>query len=302
MKKFLTYCAIFCLPVLICAFLAEYLTRQVPNPYKYKYEWMQKHAEDVEILVLGSSQTFYGVRPELFEGKVFNLANVSQGNKQNLFLLKYWADRYKQLKTVIIPISLYTWFTPGLEHGVESYRCRYYRIYMDCDLYSDWSLNNLELSDRRTALGKLEKYFSGDSSLGCDKYGWGNIYKLSEKNMGKWDDETEVETAVKMNTAGNWDYIESNYNQLKEIAEFCQSWNIELILVTPPCWTSYNKKCDSKQLAKMYELTHKFQQEYHLTYLDYLKDPRFDADDFYDCNHLSDVGAIKFTKILIGDI
>jgi len=120
--------------------------------------------------------------------------------------------------------------------------------------------------------------------------------------MGKWDDETEVETAVKMNTAGNWDYIEPNYNLLKEIAEFCQSWNIELILVTPPCWTSYNKKCDSKQLAKMYELTHKFQQEYHLTYLDYLKDPRFDADDFYDCNHLSDVGAIKFTKILIGDI
>lgn len=302
MKQYLTHCALFLLLILMSASLAEYLIRQEPNPYRYKYEWMQEHAEDVKTLVLGSSQTFYGIRPELFEGKSFNLANVSQGNKENLYLLKYWADRYKQLKTVIIPISLYTWFTPGLEQGVESYRCRYYKIYMDCDLYPDWSLYNLELSDRRTALGKLRKYLSGDNALGCDKNGWGNIYKLSEKDMAKWDDETLVETAVKMNTAGSWDYIETNYKQLKEIAEFCKSRNIRLVLVTPPCWTSYNEKCDSKQLDKMYELTYKFRQEYDLTYLDYMRDPRFEADDFYDCNHLSDVGAIKFTKILIEDI
>jgi len=52
----------------------------------------------------------------------------------------------------------------------------------------------------------------------------------------------------------------------------------------------------------MYELTHKFVQENNLPYFDYLKDPRFKADDFYDSNHLSDVGAIKFTKILDKDI
>ncbi len=89
----------------------------MPNPYKY--EWMQENAEEVETLVLGSSHTFYGIRPEFFDSKTFNLANVSQGMKQDLFLIKYWANRYKNLKYVIFPISFFTWFGHGLEYEVN---------------------------------------------------------------------------------------------------------------------------------------------------------------------------------------
>ena len=119
MKRFLintTLIAIIsCVVILIAAIRIEYLIRQVPNPYKYKFEWMQKNAEDVEVLVFGSSHTFYGIRPEYFKSKAFSLANVSQGLRQDLFLLEYWADRYKKLKTVIVPISFYSWFSHGLE-------------------------------------------------------------------------------------------------------------------------------------------------------------------------------------------
>lgn len=302
MKKFLRYCALFALPILIAALPVEYIIRQVPNPYKYKYEWMQRNAEDVEVLVFGSSHTFYGIRPEFFDGKAFSLANVSQGIRQDLFLLKYWADRYKQLKTIIVPISFSSWFGHGLEYGTESYRCRYYKIYMDCDLYSDWSLYNLELSDMRTALGKLGKYISNGNDLGYDKYGWGDTYKLAEKKMAKWNDGTEAEAAVKRHTVKNWDYIEMNYEQMKDIAEFCKSHGVQMVLITTPCWHSYYDNLNKEQLSKMYELTHRFQKEFDVPYFDYLKDPRFKADDFYDSNHLSDIGAIKFTKILNKDI
>lgn len=302
MKKFLRYCTLFALPILIAALPVEYIIRQVPNPYKYKYEWMQRNAEDVEVLVFGSSHTFYGIRPEFFDGKAFSLANVSQGIRQDLFLLKYWADRYKQLKTIIVPISFSSWFGHGLEYGTESYRCRYYKIYMDCDLYSDWSLYNLELSDMRTALGKLGKYISNGNDLGYDKYGWGDTYKLAEKKMAKWNDGTEAEAAVKRHTVKNWDYIEMNYEQMKDIAEFCKSHGVQMVLITTPCWHSYYDNLNKEQLSKMYELTHRFQKEFDVPYFDYLKDPRFKADDFYDSNHLSDIGAIKFTKILDKDI
>ena len=278
------------------------MIRQVPNPYKYKYEWMQKNAENVEILVFGSSHTFYGIRPEFFDGKAFSLANVSQGNKQDYFLLKYWTDRYKHLKTIIVPISFSTWFGRGLEYGSESYRCRYYKIYMDCNLYSDWSLYNLELSDMRTSLGKLGKFFLKDDDPGYDEYGWGTTYKLSKKDTLKWDDGTEAEAAVKRHTAKNWDYIETNYERMKEMAEFCKSQNIRLVLITTPCWHSYYDNLNKEQFAKMCELTHKFQEECDVPYFDYLKDQRFVADDFYDSNHLSEVGAEKFTKILDEDI
>ena len=173
---------------------------------------------------------------------------------------------------------------------------------MDCDLYPDISLHNLELSDFRTAKGKIAKLISPNTDSGYDKYGWGNTYKLSKKDMVKWNDGTEAEAAVKRHTAKSWKYINQNYLQMKELAEFCRSHHIQLILVTTPCWPSYYDNLKSEQLTKMYELTRKLQQEYDLPYFDYLKDQRFEADDFYDSNHLSDVGAIKFTKILDKDI
>lgn len=298
MKKFLKYGIFFVLPLIVALIPLEYLIRQVPNPYKYKYEWMQKNAEDVELLVFGSSHTFYGIRPEFFEGKAFSLANVSQGLKQDLFLLEYWADRYKKLKTVICPISFYSWFSHGLEYGSESYRCRYYKIYMDCDLYPDLSLYNLELSDFRTAKGKIAKLFSSNEDPGYDKYGWGNTYKLSKKSIIKWNDGTEAEAAIKRHTAKSWDYIDLNYARMKELVDFCKSRNIQLVFITTPCWYSYYDNLNKEQLAKMYELTNRFKNEFDVPYFDYLKDPRFEADDFYDSNHLSEIGAAKFTKIL----
>ena len=302
MKKFLKYGIFFVLPLIAALIPLEYLIRQVPNPYKYKYEWMQKNAEDVEILVFGSSHTFYGIRPEFFEGKAFSLANVSQGLRQDLFLLEYWADRYKKLKTVICPISFYSWFSHGLEYGSESYRCRYYKIYMDCDLYPDLSLYNLELSDFRTAKGKIAKLFSSNEDPGYDEYGWGNTYKLSKKNITKWNDGTEAEAAIKRHTAKSRDYIDLNYTRMKELVDFCKSRNIQLVLITTPCWHSYYDNLNKEQLAKMYELTNRFKNEFDVPYFDYLKDPRFEADDFYDSNHLSEIGAEKFTKILDNDI
>ena len=306
MKRFLIKVAIFLLPILIAAILAEMALRSVPNMYRYKYEWMEKNADSVETLVLGSSHTLYGIRPEFLDGKAFSLANVSQDFRHDLYYLEYWAGRYQQLKTVILPISAFSFFGRGMENGIESYRCRFYKIYMDCDLYPDFSLYNFELSDYRTAKGKLGTFFynliHGDNGSRCDEYGWSNAYKLSGKNMKKWEDESEAIAAAKRHTPENWDYIEANYIHAKEIADFCKDRNVRLILVTTPCWHTYYDRLDAKQLSKIYALIGKLQKEYKLSYFDYLKDTRFVADDFFDSNHLSDVGAEKFTKILNEDL
>lgn len=306
MKKFLKYSLLFLIPVIVFLVSTEYLLRQFPIPYKYKYEWMQKNADNVETLVFGSSHCFYGICPKFFESKAFSLANVSQGWAQDLFLLEYWADRYKNLNSIIVPISSYSWFSPGLEFGGESYRCRYYRIYMDCNLYPFFSLYNLEISDYTAAKNKMKSLiystFIKKAGWGCDEYGWSAAYPLSGKNMINWNNGTEADAAVKRHTAKSWDYIEQNYAKIKEMAEFCKKRNINMVLVTTPCWHSYYDNLPQEQLSKMYELTHKIQKEYNLPYFDYLKDKRFEADDFYDSNHLSDVGAIKFTKILNEDI
>ena len=299
MKRFLIYTTTVLIPVIVFIGILEVLVRQVPNTYKYKYDWMQNNAEDVEVLILGGSHMFYGIRPDYFDKKTFNLANVSQGARLDLYLLKKWSDKYKRLKMVLVPISFSTWFGKGLENGIESYRCRYYKIYMDCDLYSDFSLYNFALYDFGTAKKNL---LEKKKEIGCDQYGWGTAYKLKNKDLIAWDNGEEADAAVKRHTAKDWESIGRNTEIIKEIADFCKNRNIRLVLITTPCWHSYYSQLDKKQLDKMYELTHALQEEYNLQYFDYLKDERFDADDFYDSNHLSDIGAEKFTKILKNDL
>ena len=166
-----------------------------------------------------------------------------------MFLLKYWAGRCRNLKTVVFPISFFSWFSHGLETSDESYRCRYYKIYMDCDLYSDLSLYNLELSDYRTAKGKITKLFTPDTNPGYNEYGWGNTYKLSEKKMDEWNDGSEAEAAIRRHTIENWDNIDHNYAMMKEFADFCKSHNIQMVLVTTPCWSSYYDNLFTSSMA-----------------------------------------------------
>ena len=303
MKRFLTYCILFIVPILAVTLPLEYALRQVPNPYRYKYEWMQDHAESVKTLVLGNSHTFYGIRPDLLDGgPAFSLANVAQDLNHDLSLLAYWEDRYDSLKTVILPISYFTWFSPGVINEEESYRLRYYMLYMDSDDYPALSFQSLEISDYRTALGKLKKLLHGEMDPGVDSFGWGNTLVLSQKDTARWNNGSEAKAAVLHHTPKDWSLIESNYAKMSRIAAFCADRHIRLVLVTTPCWSAYTEGLDPVQLEKMNELTARFTKEFHVPYLNYLSDPRFEADDFYDSNHLSDIGAAKFTRILNQDI
>lgn len=302
MKKFFIYITVFCLPIILTAILLEIKLRQIPNPYKHKYEWMQKNSDNVETIILGSSHTFFGINPKYLDDNAFNMANVSQDIVHDISLLKYWEKRYKHLKTVMYPISYFSFFSQGLKDGNENYRCRYYKLYMDCDIYPDFSLYNLEISDPRTAIGKMVNFLKKETNHSCNEYGWGDTYMLSRKNNIQWKNGSEAEAAVKRHTADNWDNIDDNYNLLKALAMFCKERNIQLILITTPCWHTYYDNLDEKQWAKTYELIDELQEEFDVPYYDFLKDERFEADDFYDSNHLSDVGAEKFSKILSGII
>lgn len=304
MRNFLTYIIAVFIPIALFLGIGEYLVRQVPNPYKYKEEWMEKHQQEVETLILGGSQTFYGVKPNLISGKAFNLANVSQGLRYDYFFLKKFYC--PNLKTIIIPISYPTMYGRDLEKGKEWYRAIFYKIYMDYPAHSDYSRYNFEFTNFRTFKGKLTKYFDQSNDYGCDKWGWGNTYLLSKKNLAKWNDGSEAKKAEERHTRRDWDdaliWAEENKSFLKEIAEECEKRGIKLVLITTPCWKSYVSLLSKRQMNNTREIIQQLQNQYHIQYLDYLQDSRFVDSDFYDSNHLSEIGAAKFSRILNGDI
>lgn len=56
-------------------------------------------------------------------------------------------------------------------------------------------------------------------------------------------------------------------------------------------------------MQRTYKLIDSLANEYNLKYFDYMKDKRFNKEEyFYDGDHLSEVGAEKFSKILKQDL
>lgn len=249
---------------------------------------MLENADKVETIILGNSHTYYGIRPQFLSGIAFNMANSSQGLREDLFLLKYNENKYKNLKTVIIPISYHSLFWIELENDTEWYRERYYKIYMDCNRHSDFSIYNFEMSHSTSAIKKLKAF---PKSPDCEMFGNGLSSYHKEKLLDGWSHVKRHEAMSNIEDLHNMDY-------LREIIRFCESNGIMLVLITTPCWHTYYDNVNQQQISKMHELIKQIQMEYKLPYLDYLKDNRFIAEDFADPHHLSDIGAEKFTKIL----
>jgi hypothetical protein len=173
---------------------------------------------------------------------------------------------------------------------------------MDSDDYPILSLERFEISDFNTAKNKIPKIFNHNIDPGYDNFGWSNIYTLSAKNMEEWESKSGAARAVERHNADDWNNVEANYATLREMAELCRKLNVQLVLISTPCCDAYNELLAQTQVDKMYETTDRFIKEFNVPYFDYRKDSRFEADDFYDSDHLSDIGAAKFTKILNQDL
>src|SRR5690554_6235011 len=108
MKKLLTHITLFLIPILLIWILAEVFYRTVPNTYSYKHEQISHHNDEVEVLVLGDSHTFYGINPEWLTLKTFNLSNVSQTIYFDKLLFEKHITHLSDLKYLILSVEYTT--------------------------------------------------------------------------------------------------------------------------------------------------------------------------------------------------
>ncbi len=256
---------------------------------------MLDNAKNVECLIFGSSHTYYGLMPSSFLPNTFNLAGVGQNYEYDYLLLKNYAPLYEKLHTIIIPVSFFSFFIDRFEESEAWLYAINYKKYMDIDIHSDISKYNFEISNLPLYSKQLMNILSNGELPECDSLGFGLGYTLSKRST-TWERDTHK--AVTRHTAKNLDTFEWNVLQLCNMIDFCKENSIRIVLVTPPAWHLYYDAIDSVQLNKMYETVYTLQKEHDLLYYDFMRDCRFVKDDFYDSDHLSDVGAKKFTTIL----
>ena len=301
MKRFLTRTLAFMLPVMVFVVLCEIGLRTRMTDYKYKNQWLAEHASTLQVFVLGSSHTYSGIDPTVFSLKAFNGAHMSQDLNYDEFIFRKFAPEMDSLKYLILPIS---YFTPywKLEDTPDRGRVKDYMHYYQCP-YHPYDLQyRFEVYDglrpsvaMNSLMGKETKRFYTD-------LGQLNNYtrQLRKKN---WQESGKP--AAERHSPPSLDsrLFEENLEHAGGIASLCEEKGVTLILLTTPTYQSYRAYLNPAQREKLHEFCGIIKSGHgNIVYLDLEEDPRFVEEDFYDADHLNELGARKLTQILDDDI
>jgi hypothetical protein len=294
MKKLFLRLSLFIVPVILGLIGVEFMIRRIPNDYSYKNNYLEKHAGDIQVLILGSSHTFFGINPEEMNEKAFNAAYVSQTLKYDYAILQRISAEANQLKCIVIPVDYFSLYDK-LVNDVEKWRIKNYNLYYGMhDTYDP--VNYLEIANGKQVVNvwRIYNYYkNGQSNITCNALGWGTDY-LSSK--GK-DLAVSGIDAANRHTAKDSLSIPGNIAVLNNIFAFAKSKRIKVILVTAPAYQTYTEKLDPAQLNRTISLAKEMvDRNPEVSYFNLLNDASFKAGDFYDADHVNEKGALKFTR------
>jgi hypothetical protein len=303
MKKFTKETFIFILPLIVSVFLMEFLLRHIPNDYRLKKRYLDTNSDKIEILFLGNSHAFYGLNPEYCKHNCFNAGYITQSFDLDLEILQKYEQNWSGLKIIVIPVSYFS-FIESLKTSPESWRIKNYIIYYGIKAskvltyYSEVLSNTFSINLRRIT----SYYIKGKSAITCNDLGWGVSYNsVNPQNLI----ETGKEAATR-HTIKDYKYFNENVSALKSIIVFGQRHNIKIVLFTPPAFETYVTNLNIDQLEKTIQAAENIsQQNDNCYYYNLLEDKSFSESDFYDADHLNEIGAKKLTLIienLISDI
>lgn len=125
MKRTRVRLFVFLFPILLVWGAVEFFYRAVPNNYTLKYNYMESHAGEVEVLLLGNSHSLFGLNPDYFSRKAFNLANISQTVYFDELLFNRYIDRMPNLKQVVFCIE-YSSLSHQDDTNEDTFRKYYY--------------------------------------------------------------------------------------------------------------------------------------------------------------------------------
>lgn len=289
MKTFLYRTAIFAAIILAIVGGAEWYVEQLPNPYRDKHRWMLNHAHEVKTLILGSSHTYYGVCPEDLGDSAMSLANVSQTYRYDRYLLGHYD--MPNLRYVILPYSYSSLWEDFETQGEDNFVIAY-RLYMDCDLHSRFSKYGLECLYIPSFKEKL-KTLVQPRRMEWSERGWGMEYTL-ESRAEDWDNGT---TRAQSNTYT--ELLSDNIALLDDIAAWCKSRSVTLLIVRTPVTSTFAANTDARQEAVNDRCLQSLLKRHpEVVMVDVYRDSRFGSNDFYDSDHLNVNGAHKLSAII----
>lgn len=306
MKKFLKYVAIFSASLIILAVGTEYMLRQVPNSLAFKRNLLETHKQEVKSLIIGSSVANCGINPAYLSDSTYNLAVSGEWFRFNQQLVEKYINDLPNLQNLFWGICFHSlWMDDDAGFDISS--IVNHKIYMGISDDKNPLYNCELLSLGALSMRKWSKhYIRRKPTMRCDSLGVDHSYDLEFRERD-WLEEIPSmaynQRKSMLADEGQRLYRE-NVNRIHRVAALCHERGVALFLVMPPVYPDYFRLLDKDQLAMVHAAIKEVEERWDNVHcFEYLGDTRFAGDDFYDGNHLSsDIGTVKFTKILKHDI
>ncbi len=295
MYKFLKNSILFSIPICLLIVVCEFILRNIPNDYTLKKEFLDSNSPEIKVLNLGSSHTYYGINPDFISLEAYNAAHISQSLSFDAAIFENYIYDFKNLKYLIIPIDYFSMYST-LEEGLEQWRVKNYCIYYDICMLPSFRYK-IEIINGKLEYNfmRLKEYiFDDKTDISCTNRGFGNNYNYSNSleliEAGK--------SAAKRHTysLSNISIFNKNVAILNKLLALAKQKSLVVIFITCPAYESYTKNLNKVQLQNTINAIEQIVFKNSNThYYNFLEDKNFTKADFYDADHLNNLGAKKFT-------
>jgi hypothetical protein len=299
--RFISKLALFLSPIALLLSVTEIRLGSVNSGYRTKREYLEQSIDRAEVLAMGSSHAYYGIQARLLSPSAFNASYVAQDVYYDSRIVLNYLPRAKNLKLVILTISYFT-FETRLEDYSEGWRASYY--------YRYWGIPRADGGFKASDYSLIALY-----GIPQTRTFWFNGFTSDSKDqIGKDGSKVDFVAAATTPDAGgavaaklqdeimNPKYAVDNMRYIEEMIQALRARRIDVVFVTTPATRSYYEGMRPDLYGVMQDRVQYLCRKYGLLYFNYLKDRRFDNEDFFDSNHLDTRGAEKFSRFLSDEV
>ncbi len=294
---------VFALPLLCLAGWLEVGLRRMPTALSAKRAGFEARASQAELLVLGASEGFQGLSPDLLGVPGYNLATVGQDLHYDRLLFDQVLPRLPHLKAVLLAVSY-----PSLEYRLPS-SPEHWRQFQYSQVWglppedpdARWDLRRfsaLALMEPWPALQAAGKRFAGEP-IELKPDGWQPLEPVSEDQLDlQINDLTARKRAHYHNSLLDEERHGEGLAWLSTLVRTIVESGAKPILVTLPVSASYARAVEPRRLTRLRAAAQAVAAAQGGLYWDLFQDRRFDDRDFSDPDHLNRNGAAKLARAI----
>jgi hypothetical protein len=254
---------------------------------------------DADVWVFGSSHAFRGFDPRIFASKGISIQNFGSASQHllnsNRLIEEYLIQNHPKLVLV------------ELDHGLMNYSASLEPTFvLMSNKYINSSIANMAKDVNHVGVWNSLAYHFVHQK----------IYPLEESVQNNINNNTYirggfVETNIKINSndvsirtgQGHIELADVNFSFAERIVELCNKHDVELVFYSAPkakCWTS-----GYSNINEVDSLFLGFSETQNVSFIGgvndgaYLEIGLIDSTDFFDSNHLTQTGVIKYNHYVI---